>query len=75
MGIHAVVAAYDNGTLVAPSVVEVGLIEGAVGYTTTGGDLGASTIATLEQFRDEIVNGTIPVQPVPAEAIDLTAPP
>ena len=75
VGIHAVVAAYDNGTLVAPGVVEVGLAEGAVGYTTTGEHLGASTIATLEQFRDEIVNGTIAVQPVPAEAINLTAHP
>ena len=75
VGIHAVVAAYDNGTLVAPSVVEVGLADGAVGYTTTGEHLGASTIATLEQLRDEIVNGTIDVHPVPAEAIDLTAHP
>ena len=39
VGIHAVVAAYDNGTLVAPSVVEVGLADGAVGYTTTGNTL------------------------------------
>ena len=40
IGIHTVVAAYDNGTLVAPSVVEVGLADGAVGYTTTGEHLG-----------------------------------
>jgi len=70
-----VVAAYDNGTLVAPSFVEVGLAEGAVGYTTTGEHLGASTIATLEQLRDEIVNGTIAVEPVPSEAVNLPAHP
>lgn len=75
VGIRTVVAAFDDGTLVVPGARVVGLAEGAVGYTRTGENLHAATITTLEQLRDEIVDGTIVVDPVPEVAIDLPAAP
>ena len=72
-GVAAVVDAYQSGTLVAEGTFVVGAAEDAVGYTTTGGHLEDSTVATLEELRSRIVDGTIVVDPVPAAPLSLDA--
>lgn len=70
-GIGAAVGARDAGTLVGQSTLVVGVAEGAVGYTDTGGHLAPATVARLEDFRDRIADGSLVVDPVPAVPFDL----
>ncbi len=67
VGVEAVVAAHDAGTLAVPGTVTATLADGALGYTETGQHLHPATIDALETFRAEIVDGTISVDPTPAD--------
>ena len=53
-----------------PGVLELGLAEKAVGYSTTGGHLSFDTIAALERYRQEIVAGTRVVPSAPTGALE-----
>ena len=70
VGVQAVTAAHANGTLVVPSTLTLGLADGAVGYTDTGGHLRSATIQRLEEFRAEIIAGTRAVDAAPDQTID-----
>jgi basic membrane lipoprotein Med (substrate-binding protein (PBP1-ABC) superfamily)/DNA-binding SARP family transcriptional activator len=72
-GISSVVGEHDAGTLTGQQTVVVGLAEGAVGYTDTGGYLSPATVTRLEELRADIVDGTLVVSSVPAEPWDLAA--
>jgi basic membrane lipoprotein Med (substrate-binding protein (PBP1-ABC) superfamily)/DNA-binding SARP family transcriptional activator len=72
-GIRAVVAARDAGTLPESGMFVVGVADGAVGYTDTGGHLDETTVEKLEDLRARIVDGTIVVDPVPAVPAELDA--
>jgi basic membrane protein A len=72
-GIRAVVAARDAGTLPESGTFAVGVADGAVGYTDTGDHLDDATVATLEDLRARIIDGTIVVDPVPAVPAELDA--
>jgi basic membrane lipoprotein Med (substrate-binding protein (PBP1-ABC) superfamily)/DNA-binding SARP family transcriptional activator/Tol biopolymer transport system component len=73
-GIRAVVDAHEAGTLPASGgAFVVGVAEGAVGYTDTGGYLDDATLAKLEDLRARIIDGTIVVDPVPAVPAELDA--
>jgi basic membrane lipoprotein Med (substrate-binding protein (PBP1-ABC) superfamily) len=74
LGVEAVVAAHDAGTLAVPGTVRVTMADGAVGYTDTGQHLQPSTTDTLERFRAQIVDGTITVDPTPANEPPAAAP-
>jgi basic membrane lipoprotein Med (substrate-binding protein (PBP1-ABC) superfamily)/DNA-binding SARP family transcriptional activator len=74
LGVGVVVAAQEAGALVVPSTVTVTLADGAVGYTSSGGHLAASTVDTLEALRAQIIDGTITVDPVPALDAPTVAP-
>jgi basic membrane lipoprotein Med (substrate-binding protein (PBP1-ABC) superfamily)/DNA-binding SARP family transcriptional activator len=67
LGVEAVVAAHDAGTLAVPGTITVTLADGGVGYTDTGQHLQPSTTDTLETFRAQIIDGTITVNPTPAK--------
>jgi basic membrane lipoprotein Med (substrate-binding protein (PBP1-ABC) superfamily)/DNA-binding SARP family transcriptional activator len=70
-GISAVVGAHDAGTLTGQRTLVVGVAEGAVGYTDTGGHLDDATVAQLDEFRDRMLDGTLVVDPEPEVPWDL----
>jgi basic membrane lipoprotein Med (substrate-binding protein (PBP1-ABC) superfamily)/DNA-binding SARP family transcriptional activator/Tol biopolymer transport system component len=72
-GIRAVVDAHESGTLPASGAFVVGVAEGAVGYTDTGGHLDDATVAKLEDLRARIIDGAIVVDPHPAVPAELDA--
>lgn len=74
-GVEVVVAAHDAGTLVVPGNIIVTMADGGVGYTDSGGHLQPATIDALENFRSQIVDGTITVDPVPATEPPTAPPP
>ena len=43
----------------------LGLADKAVGYSTTGGHLSIDTIAALEHYRQEIIEGSLVVPSAP----------
>ena len=53
-----------------PGVRVLGLAEKAVGYSTTGGHLSIDTIAALEHYRQEIIEGTRVVPSAPTGALE-----
>ena len=61
------------GTLPESGTFVVGVADGAVGYTDTGGHLDDTTVAKLEELRARIVDGTVVVDPVPAVPAELDA--
>ncbi|HEX5614739.1 MAG TPA: BTAD domain-containing putative transcriptional regulator, partial [Acidimicrobiia bacterium] len=65
VGIERVVAAHEDGTLEVPSTLKLGLADGAVGYSTSGDHLRASTITRLDELEAAIVRGTITVASTP----------
>ena len=75
LGVEAVVAAHDAGTLAVPGTITVTLADGGVGYTDSGEHLRPATIDALEAFRNQIIDGTITVDPIPAGEPPTVAPP
>ena len=53
-----------------PGVRVLGLADEAVGYSTTGDHLSPDTIAVLEGYRDEIIDGTRIVPSAPSGALE-----
>jgi basic membrane lipoprotein Med (substrate-binding protein (PBP1-ABC) superfamily)/DNA-binding SARP family transcriptional activator len=67
LGIEAVIAAHFAGELTGAGSIRLDLADGAVGYTATGGHLASETIAVLESFRADIVDGTTVVDRTPSQ--------
>ena len=55
-----------GGTLEVPSTVRLGLAESGVGYSTSGDQMQASTVAMLRVLEGRIVSGEIIVDRTPA---------
>ncbi len=72
VAVYEIVKAYLSGEL-APVRRELTLADGAVDYSTTGGNLSPQVVAQLERYRDEIIAGTRHVPRSPSGA--LTPPP
>jgi len=66
-GVEAVVAAHVDRTLALSGAITVTLADGGVGYTNTAGHLRPATVDALETFRARIIDGTITVDPTPAD--------
>ena len=73
VGIERVVAGHLDGTLEVPGNLRIGLADGALGYSTTGGNLQPSTIASVDELSNEIADGERRVDDVPTG--ELTEPP
>lgn len=71
-GVETIVAAYEEGRLRVPSTVDLGLADGAVGYTTSGDHLQSSTLEALEDLEEQIIRGEIDVDDVPTGAVMAT---
>jgi basic membrane lipoprotein Med (substrate-binding protein (PBP1-ABC) superfamily) len=55
-----------------PSTVDLGLADGAVGYTTSGDHLQSSTLEALEDLKERIIRGEIDVDDVPTGSVMAT---
>jgi basic membrane lipoprotein Med (substrate-binding protein (PBP1-ABC) superfamily)/DNA-binding SARP family transcriptional activator/Tol biopolymer transport system component len=66
-GVEAVVSARGDGSVALPGALTVTLADGGVGYTNAGGHLRPTTVDALETFRAGIIDGTIKVDPIPAD--------
>ncbi len=73
VGIERVVDGHLDGTLEVPGNLRVGLADDAMGYSTTGGNLQQSTIATVDELAAEIADGNRRVSATPTGR--LTQPP
>jgi basic membrane lipoprotein Med (substrate-binding protein (PBP1-ABC) superfamily)/DNA-binding SARP family transcriptional activator len=71
VGIERVVAGHLDGSLEVPSNLRVGLAEGAVGYSTSGGHLAPTTIDTVDRLAAEIADGERSVDDVPTGEVRL----
>ena len=56
VAVEHVVAAHEAGTLV-PGLLRLGLADDAVGYSTSGNKIRASTITTLGNLEAKVVSG------------------
>jgi basic membrane lipoprotein Med (substrate-binding protein (PBP1-ABC) superfamily)/DNA-binding SARP family transcriptional activator len=72
VGVERVVAGHLDGTLEVPGSLRVGLADGAVGYSRSGGNLRPSTIAAVDELADEISSGERRIDDVPRG--ELSAP-
>ena len=62
LGVERVVADYVAGTLEVPSIVRLGVADGAVGYTTSSAHLAPTTLAALRDVEASIVDGGLTVR-------------
>ena len=65
VGVEWVVAEYEEGRLEAPSTVRLGVAEDAVGYSTSGDRMQATTVAALRELQERIASGEIVVDRIP----------
>jgi basic membrane protein A len=73
VAIERVVADHEDDQLATPSTITLGLADDGVGYSTSGGNLRASTIATLDELEVAIVERDVAVEKMPRG--DLRQPP
>ncbi|HEY3483914.1 MAG TPA: BMP family ABC transporter substrate-binding protein, partial [Ilumatobacteraceae bacterium] len=72
VAVYDLIRDYLEGGL-EPGVRELALTDGAVGYSTTGGNLSPDTLAMLDQLENDIVSGALVVPRSPTG--DLGPPP
>lgn len=65
VAIERVVAAHLDDTLEVPSSLRLGLTEGAVGYSTSGGQLHPATVTAVDELSARIAAGDLSVNDVP----------
>lgn len=71
--VERVVSEHVDGTLRVPSSLRLGLADGAVGYSTSGNHLRASTIDALQRLEHDITDGGLTVSRRPAAPPTLAA--